>query len=88
MGKFLHNRFNRCCPYERLGVFIPNREVFFNRGNKSRDTDEDAAPYSFPGQLSKPAFYKIQPARTGRNEVEYKAWMPVQLTSDVNSGLQ
>ena len=49
-----------------------------NRCNEISDADEGAAPYPLPGQFSKPALDEIQPTRTGRNEVEHKAWMPLQ----------
>lgn len=82
-GEFLYDQCCCCRPDERLRVFVPGCQVFFNGGNEVGDTSESSPAYPLTGQLSEPALHEIEPARTCRNEVKYETGMSCQPISDL-----
>ncbi len=70
-------------PHERFRVFVVGFDEVLNGVNQVRYTMEDASPYTFSGDLRKPALNEIHPRGAGWDEVRMKAGVLCQPLFDV-----
>src|SRR5260221_755005 len=63
-------------PHERLGLLIPLLDKARDDLDEIGDAGEAAAADRLAGELRKPALHQIEPARTGRDKVQFETRMP------------
>src|ERR1700739_40342 len=73
--QFFHDRFHGSGPDKRFGIFIPSREKLSDGFFQITDVEKRTSANTLPRQFTKPAFYQVQPTRTGWYEMKHETRM-------------
>ena len=81
-GDLLEDTFHAGGPREGRGIGVPRFEECSDGALQIAHAVEGAAAHGLLAEFGEPAFDQMEPARTGGNEVQHKARMPLEPALD------